>query len=132
MTQTAIDIEKEVTALEDQRLEAAIQGDLPLLEKLLADDFSYVHTNSAIDTKETFLNRLKEGSLKYLQYTLHRRTFKALSETVAMFSGHVEMKIISAGVPKDLNNIFIAVWAKRDGKWQMVSWQSTGVPAAAK
>jgi hypothetical protein len=131
MNQTAIDIEKEVTALEDQRLEAAVQGDLSLLEKLLSDDLTYVHTNSAIDTKAVFLNKLKQGNLKYLQYTLHGRKFKALSETVAIFSGRVEFKIISAGVAKDLNNIFIDVWAKRDGKWQLVSWQSTPIPAAA-
>jgi hypothetical protein len=132
MNQTATYLENEITALEDQRLEAAIQNNLPKLEELLADDLIYVHTSAAIDTKEIFIGKLKDENLKYLKFTLHDRKFKALSETVAMFSGRVEIELIFAGIEKEFNNVFIDVWAKRDGKWRMVSWQSTPVSAPAK
>jgi hypothetical protein len=132
MNQTATDVEKELTALEDQRLEAAIQNNLPRLEELLADDLNFIHTSGAVDTKEIFLGKLKDENLKYLKFTLHDRKFKALSHTGAMFSGRVEIELISAGVAKEFNNVFIDLWAKRGGKWQMVSWQSTPISAAAK
>jgi len=132
MNQTATDIEKEVTALEDERLEAAMQNNLPKLEELLADDLTYVHTSSATDSKEIFIGKLKDGSLKYLKFTLHDRKFKALAQTVVMFSGRVEIELISSGTRKEFNNVFIDVWAKRGANWQMVSWQSTPVAAAAK
>jgi ketosteroid isomerase-like protein len=128
MTQTIVDIEREVTALDDQRLAAVINDDLAALEKLLADDLVYIHTSSATDTKEVFLGKLKGGELKYQKCDLRERRFVALSDSVALLTGRIEFDIISGGTPKLLNNMFINVWAKRHGSWQMVSWQSTGVP----
>jgi len=51
-----------------------------------------------------------------------------LGDTVVL-TGIAQIKVVSNGTPNAFGVRFTDVYAKRDGRWQMVTWQSTRLPA---
>jgi hypothetical protein len=49
-------------------------------------------------------------------------------ETVVL-TGIAQIKVVSNGTPNAFGVRFTDVYAKRNGRWQMVTWQSTRLPA---
>ena len=57
MTQTD-SVVQEILALDQERLKAMTDADIEVLNRILSDDLSYVHTAAAVDTKESFTGAL--------------------------------------------------------------------------
>ena len=55
----------EVEALERQRFTAQVGKNFDVLGKIFADDLIYTHSNGKIDSKETYINSIKEGKSVY-------------------------------------------------------------------
>ena len=51
-----------------------------------------------------------------------------LGDTVVL-TGTCQIKVTSNGTPNAFGVRFTDVYARRDGRWQMVTWQSTKLPA---
>ena len=51
-----------------------------------------------------------------------------LGDTVVL-TGIAQIKVVSNGAPNAFGVRFTDVYAKRNGSWQMVTWQSTRLPA---
>ena len=54
-------------ALEEGRRLALLAGDVAALQDLLAQELIYVHSTGVTDTKESYVNKLSRGVLKYLE-----------------------------------------------------------------
>ena len=120
------------TAIADadaQRRRAMVDGDCEMLGELLADDLVYVHSNSEIDSKLSYLTALRTD-LRYRRAVVEESTIRQYGE-VGVMSGHVALEVEVKGARRSLHNSFVSVWARRDGNWQMVHWQSTPVPGAS-
>ena len=50
-----------------------------------------------------------------------------LGDTVVL-TGVAQIKVVANGTPNAFGVRFTDVYAKRDGRWQMVTWQSTRLP----
>ena len=61
------DAEREVLRVDAQRVQALLDNDLQALGQLLADELHYVHTNGALDSKESMLRDLSSGARRYLE-----------------------------------------------------------------
>ena len=48
---------------------------------------------------------------------------------IAIMHGRVRMEMDADGKPRSMHNCFAAVWAKRDGRWRLIHFQPTPVPA---
>jgi len=46
-----------------------------------------------------------------------------------VLTGIAQIKVVSNGTPNAFGVRFTDVYAKRNGAWQMVTWQSTRLPA---
>ncbi len=113
----------EIVALEDRRVEAMIKGDVQALEKILADDLIYTHTTARIDTKASFIEAISSGRSKYRSVERKDVEVRQFGDS-AVVTGHAKFHV---GDNKFAAR-FIDVYAKRDGAWQMVAWQSTRLP----
>ncbi len=51
-----------------------------------------------------------------------------LGDTVVL-TGIARIKVVSNGTPNAFGVRFTDVYARRNGSWQMVTWQSTRLPA---
>lgn len=116
-----------VKAAELARFKAMTTGDFAGLGKLLADDLVYTHSNAAVDDKAAYLESLTSGRVTYK--TIRPRDLKVrVFGDMAIIHGVADMTVDSNGQALDNTLRFTDIWAKRDGRWQMVAWQSTRIP----
>ena len=126
MVQTAAEVEREVLRADEARVEALLANDFAALEQLLADDLTYVHSNGMLDTKESFLGSLRAGNSRYLSMDMSDVTVRALGDTGvinARFNARVQVRDREVNPQPRV----LIVYAKRDGRWQMIAWQSTPI-----
>ena len=127
LAQSSAGPEQAVVKLEQERVEAMVKGDLATLERVLADDFVYTHSNARVETRPQLLEALRSGVMKYDGMTHSEVTAQAYGETV-LLRGLSDLKIKANGAPLSFRVRFLAVYARLKGRWQMVAWQSTRVP----
>src|ERR1700739_1951815 len=70
-----------------------------------------------------YLASLLTGELRYQSFELNEARMIVLGSDVVLVSGQIQ--IILGGTRKRLDNVYIDVWARREGQWRIVSWQST-------
>jgi len=119
----------EVLAADDARYAAMIAQDFDALGRLLADDLLYTHSTAVTDTKAQYLAALRGGKYRYKAARREGTTVR-IHGTTAIVNGRSLIDVDVEGVPKSLANVFINVWVRTPGGWQMTGWQSTTVPKA--
>jgi ketosteroid isomerase-like protein len=121
-------LREEILTLEAKRTDAMIRQDVATLASLLAGDLSYTHSDGRTDTKESFLNLIAAPALRYLGVDYANREVLDCGDA-AIVRGTARMKLLrEPGGRENYVVLFLNVWARRDGRWQMVSWHATRVP----
>ena len=113
----------EIIALENRRVEAMTKGDAKALDEILADDLIYTHSTARIDTKASFIEAITSGRSNYRSVERKDVNVRQFGDS-AVVTGHAKFHV---GDNK-FEARFIDVYAKRNGSWQMVAWQSTKLP----
>jgi ketosteroid isomerase-like protein len=119
--------EDEILEIENQRIQAMIAGDLATLERLLADDLSYVHSTGQVESKQEFLARLKSGDLKYRAMPREEVKVRILG-CAAIVTGKAKADVESKGLKLSFPMRFTDIYVKRAERWQLIAWQSTRMP----
>ena len=116
-----------VKAAELRRFDVTTKKDYEALATLLADDLVYTHSSAAVDSKASYLESLTSGRVTYKTITPHEVTVRVYGDT-AVINGEAHMTVDANGQGIDNTLRFTDVWVKRDGRWQMVAWQSVRKP----
>ncbi|MCX7365865.1 MAG: nuclear transport factor 2 family protein [Alphaproteobacteria bacterium] len=119
--QTIIDLDK-------KRMHAMAAKDIATLEAVLADDLIYTHSSARLDTKKSLIGGMTSGSTVYTSVEPSEVKAQDLGDTVVL-TGIAQIKVVSGGTPNAFGVRFTDVYARRGGSWQMVTWQSTRLPA---
>jgi len=103
--------------------------DYAMLDKFLADDLTYTHSTGAVDTKASYIQKMKDGKMRYFKadYVAEPRV-QVLGKDSAITIGKVNVVTLGANgaqVPATL--IFLHVFVKRHGQWQLLAHQSAKV-----
>jgi hypothetical protein len=115
-------------ALEERRRQALLAGDVLALQDLLADGLVYVHSTGVCDRKDSYLNKLSGGSLKYLALNFSDLQVQSLPQ-VAVVNGRMAAVVSKDGHRKDVASLFMTVWAcGEDGAWRLHAHQGTSAP----
>jgi ketosteroid isomerase-like protein len=130
MVQTAAEIEQEVFAADAARVKALLDMDYDAAEQLFADELTYCHSNGSQDTKDSYMTGLRAGNSRYAEMNMFEMSVRAYGET-AVLSGKFTAKVIIGGGAREANLLsrVLMVWVKKDGRWQMVAWESTPTSA---
>jgi hypothetical protein len=123
--------EQAVRAAELARFQANIDADASTLNRLLADDLDYVHSNGDIDTKASFIESLTSGWRDYLSIEPTIEKVR-LFGNFAIVRGTARVKVTTRGVPADINLGYTDTWIWKDHRWQMTAWHSSRYPDPAK
>lgn len=116
-----------VKAAEMARFAAQTTNDFKALDALLGDDLVYTHSSAAVDGKASYIESMRSGAVKY--ESIEPRDLKIrVYGTTAVITGEGRFKVTARGQALDNQLRFTDVWVLRDGRWQMVSWQSTRLP----
>jgi hypothetical protein len=116
--------EAEALAAEAARYAAQTTGDFATLEKLIGDDLVYYHSSSVIDTKKSFIASQTSGNVKYRKMTRGDCVVRTYGP-VAIITGPGVFEVTVKGEEKTMDLLFHAIWVKRGGQLQFVSWQAT-------
>ena len=119
--QTVIDLDK-------KRMQAMANKDIDTLNTLLADDLIYTHSSARLDTKQSLIGNMESGSTVYTSVAPSDVKAIDCGDTVIL-TGSCRISVMSGGKPNSFGVRFTDVYARRGGRWQMVTWQSTRLPA---
>lgn len=122
------DTRTEILVADDARYTAMIDGDFTALQEILAEELLYGHSSGQVDTRESYLSALEGGAVKYLEAQRSDETVRQVG-TVALMTGLHRLRVQVGGQEKVLHNRFMTTWLQRSGRWQLLSWASTPVPA---
>ncbi len=120
-------VEQQILQLDSRRMRAMIDADIGALKSILADEMTYVHTTTALDTKQSLLDALESGGLNYQSMITDDVKVRLYGDT-AIVTGAAKIQVSSRGQPNSFGVRFTDVYANQDGRWQMVAWQATRVP----
>jgi len=116
-----------VIAIDAQRMTAMSQGDVGTLNALIADELVYTHSSARLDTKQSLIGNMESGSTVYTSVVPSDVKAQDLGDSVVL-TGSCRISVNSGGNAMSFGVRFTDVYARRSGKWQMVTWQSTRTP----
>jgi Domain of unknown function (DUF4440) len=61
---------REVMATQEARTSALDHSDVAALERIMADDVTYIHASGKVDTKKSYLEAIRSGQLHYFHGNL--------------------------------------------------------------
>ena len=117
--------EKAVVDAERRRFDAQVSKDYAVLDKLLADDLIYAHSSGATDTKQSYIQSIRDGKSNYGSVDVLEQKVRVYGNT-AVVKGVCQIK--NTPPAADLKLSYTDVYVKKAGQWQMVTWQSLKIP----
>jgi ketosteroid isomerase-like protein len=123
---------EEALKLQDSFQSAVVAADAAKLDKLMAEDCTFIHGNAMQQTKAEFMGMLTSGKMKVSE-------FKSSSQQVTLFhGGAIVISVIDWGMlppggganahPMVLPMRISDVWVHTGAGWQLVLEQDTTLP----
>ncbi len=117
----------EALMAEDARYAAQTGKDFIALEQLIADDLVYTHSSSPVDSKQSYIESLRNGTVRYLamrRSDVSVRIFGCVAAITGL--GNFDVQLNDKDLSVEVR--FHSLWAMRDGRLQFISWQATRTP----
>ncbi|MCW5658648.1 MAG: nuclear transport factor 2 family protein [Burkholderiaceae bacterium] len=121
-------VKSQLLTADDARYAAMIAGDLASLERMLAPQLLYCHSSGHVDTRESYLAALESGRIQYLGVHRYDEIVHPV-DGVALMCGFHHLRVRLEGEEKTLHNRFTTTWLHDEGRWLLLAWASTPVPA---
>ena len=107
---------------------AIVRKDRAAIAANMADDFRSIDGAGTVETKPVFVDGLMDAKLTIDPYTVEDFDVRLFGD-VALLSGRTKMTGRFDGKPFTSHYRYIDIYAKRNGRWQIVSVQITRLPA---
>ena len=107
---------------------AIVRKDRAAVVANMADDFRSIDGAGTVETKPVFVDGLMDPKLTIDPYTVEDFDVRLFGD-VALLSGRTKMTGRFDGKPFTSHYRYIDIYAKRNGRWQIVSVQITRLPA---
>ena len=117
----------EVIQAERAWLDAHLRLDISLLDSLMADEYTQVNSQGELVEKEKVLASFR-AEKRYWQEAESDEYQIQIYGSVAVVYGRWRAKGINSGKAFNYAARYVSVWVERNGRWQMVSDQSTEIP----
>lgn len=122
-----------VLRADETRIYALLSPDLGALDDMLTPDCAYIHSNGVAQTKAQLLQAIKSGAMKYLSIRYSAPpTVRIYGNESAILNAPAQIEVqIPDGKTVKLSLQTTAVYVVLHDRWQLASYHSTVVPAAA-
>ncbi len=117
--------EQAVRNVLDEAGAALARNDTAALDRIYADDWTFVSPFGALVTKEQRLAALRSGNLKYESVTRDEMNVRMYGKTAVALQ---TSKAQSGGQDASGQYRVTMVLVKKNGRWQIVAQQATRVP----
>lgn len=123
-------LRRAILGAEAARLEAMIAADLAVLDGLLDESLSYVHSTGRCDSKETLLAFISEGAVRYLDIEHELDAVRETLSGLAAVTGTMRMRLVSGGVEKSISTRTTNLWVTGSSGWSLAAFQTTTLPGS--
>ena len=121
--QQAGSAEREVQRMEQASDDAFVKKDRAALERMYADEYSYIHSNGSVASKVQELSDVMSPDLKWTSSTLTDVKVRVYGDA-AIVTGVETLQGTAKGYvpgPRRVTDL----WVNRNGRWQQLGGQST-------
>jgi len=119
---------QQIAELEEQWRTATLNADIPLMDRLLSDDYVGISWNGQVNTKAMQLDRLKNRSLMISRLDLSDTKVKLLG-SVAIVTALAQVEGTTDGIDMKGNFRFTRVYQRLPGGiWKITNFEATRVP----
>ena len=116
--------EQEIQSLENERNRAIVSGDAAALERMTADDYTFITLRGELRSKSEIVKGFKTESFKYDSRTISDLKIRVYGDT-AIVTGRSTQKGAENGKDYSGDYRFTRVYAKQNGRWLTVALQAT-------
>ncbi len=120
---------EEVLRAEREWLSAHLRLDVPALERLMAPDYVQIDGGGRLVGKEEVLASFRSGGRSWAEAHSDEHGVRVYGN-VAVVVGRWRARGTNAGQTFDYAARYVAVWARHEGEWRMVSDQATPIAQA--
>jgi len=123
MSEKRTNDEQQVRQLENEWINAFIEGDTETLDRILAEDFIFTDPEGRLLTKAEWLADLKSGELNFESIHLDNLQVRMYGDA-AVANGRVTVKAQSKEGGFNGQYCYTDMYVKRNGQWQAVAEQA--------
>jgi len=106
--------------------EAVLKKDFAAVEKMLADNLVYAHATGIVDSKKTYLDKLRSGRQLYRSMEQQNVSTQVHGDAAVTHSWMRVTGVNQAGNFDD-KVMMLHIWVKKDGRWLLAAHQTTKV-----
>lgn len=117
---------KDIVALDQAWRQAILAKDAASLDKMLADDLVYGHATGIVDTKASYIAKVKSGKQLYRTLEQKKVTVNLYGASALTHSWMHVTGVNQAGAFDD-KVMLIHFWVKHNGAWRLAGHQTTKV-----
>jgi ketosteroid isomerase-like protein len=114
----------QIRALELAHNQALVHGDAAALEKMLADDFTFITTRGFLFTKAEMLRGVSDGAFRYEYRQIYDLAIRVYGDAAVVTGRSVHSGQQNGRELTDAYR-FTRVYVHRQGGWLAVAWQLT-------
>ena len=114
------DVEDELVALERAQAAAVVSLDFAALDRVYADDFRFTHGTGVVQNKTEWLEALRAGQPVYVSREHELLEVEPHGDIVVTY-GQLRIHSRLDGADNRFRARYVRVYAKRSGRWQLVS-----------
>lgn len=104
--------------------QATFRNDIAMLEKLVAEDYMLVNSDSSVQDKQSYLADFTVPGFKLDPYVMEEPVLKMWGNT-ALIAGRLHLSWTQSGTRQNRLVRIAHVWAKHDGYWRLAFTQLT-------
>ncbi|HZZ06764.1 nuclear transport factor 2 family protein [Paraburkholderia sp.] len=119
-----------IRQLEEARCAAMLAGDIAALGELLDEGLVYIHSTGARDNRESYLDKLVSGAMRYEAVRFHVSEIQT-RERLALVCGSIEASVRTANGTIEVASQYEAVWMEMNGTWRLTVIQGFRSEAGA-
>jgi len=110
------------------RFKAMIAVDKKGLDQSIHKDLYYCHSSATIDTKDSYIQSIVSKNTIYHKIDIEETNARVYGN-IGINTGILNVINLKDGVEQPVNRIrYTGVYLYEDGRWQLVSWQTTKSP----
>ncbi len=121
---SAVAQQDEIAQVEQTWANSLMKADYATFEKLLSNDFMYVHSGGNVQERASFVGDLTSGKARYEKVEVTDMKIMRHGDA-AVVSGKLQMSGVSNGGQFNVRGILAHVWVKEGGAWKLVLNQTT-------
>jgi len=117
---------EEINALEEERNRAILSGDAAALDRMTADDYTFITLRGELRSKAEIVKGFRSGSFKYESRSISDLNIRVYGDA-AVVTGRSTQKGTENGKDYSGDYWFTRVYVKQGGRWVTVALQTTAI-----